>query len=134
MEYQPPKYQEILTTTETEESQKILHRKFILHSEIMKSPGNREQVNCGELIPKSTRSTDIQTPGIQSIVERQDGVSNSDYCVDDTIETKTRQVTINDLSHDILLNLFDELNSCMVGLLVAASMLLARFITRSPLA
>ncbi|TGO69231.1 hypothetical protein BOTNAR_0013g00030 [Botryotinia narcissicola] len=98
----------------------------------MESAENSDPVNDSEQILKSTRFTDIQTLGIQTIVERQHGVSNSDYCADDTIEIKTRQVTINDLSHDILMNIFDELNSCMVGLLVAASMLLARFITRSP--
>ncbi|THV46288.1 hypothetical protein BGAL_0398g00100 [Botrytis galanthina] len=98
----------------------------------MESAGNPEQVNCCELIPKSTRSKDIQTLDMQSIIKRQNGVFNSDYFVDDAIETKTRQVSINDLPHDILMNIFDELTPCMVGLLVAASMLLARFITRSP--
>ncbi|KAF7893949.1 hypothetical protein EAF00_007463 [Botryotinia globosa] len=114
MKYQPPNGQEVLTTTETERSQKIRYRKLILNSEIMESAENSDQVNGSELILKSTRSTDIQTLGIQTIVERQHGVSNPDDCVDDAIETKTRQVTINDLSHDILMNIFDELNSCMV--------------------
>lgn len=114
MEYPPLKDQKILKTTETEASQKIFHRILILHSEIMESPGNPEQANCGELITKSTRSKDIQTLDMQSIIKRQNGVFNSDYFVDDAIETKTRQVSINDLPHDILMNIFDELTPCMV--------------------
>ncbi|TGO54631.1 hypothetical protein BCON_0104g00280 [Botryotinia convoluta] len=83
----------------------------------MESPENADQVNGGELISKSTRSTDIQTFGIDSIIERQDGVSSSDCCVDDAIETKIRQVTIDDLPHDILMNIFDELTLCMIACL-----------------
>ncbi|TGO29548.1 hypothetical protein BPAE_0014g00750 [Botrytis paeoniae] len=75
----------------------------------MESPENPNQVNGGELILNSTRSTDIQNFCIESIVERQNGVANSGCCADDTIETKTRQFAINDLQHDILMNIFDEL-------------------------
>ncbi|KAF7885814.1 uncharacterized protein EAF02_004323 [Botrytis sinoallii] len=116
MEYQLPKDQKILKTTETERSQRVLCRKLILNSEIMESPENLDQVNDGELIPEPT-STEIKTLDIQPIVERQDGVSSPDHCIDDAIETKTRHVTINDLPHDILMNIFDELSPCMIACL-----------------
>ncbi|KAF7888007.1 uncharacterized protein EAF01_011161 [Botrytis porri] len=83
----------------------------------MESPENSNQFSGGELIFKSTRATDIHTFGIESIVEHQDGAANSGCCVDDTIETKTRQVTINDLPHDILMNTFDDLNPCIIACL-----------------
>ncbi|TEY70257.1 hypothetical protein BOTCAL_0108g00120 [Botryotinia calthae] len=109
MKHQLSKDQEILTATKTEGTQEIIYRDLIVNSEVMESPGYPVQINGGELILKSARSTETQTFGIESIVERQDGVSNSKCCVDDAIETKIRKDAIDDLPHDILMNIFDEL-------------------------
>ncbi|CCD49101.1 predicted protein [Botrytis cinerea T4] len=109
MKYQLSKDQEIRTATETEGTQEILYRDLIVKFEVMESSEYPVQVNGGDLILKSARSTDTQTFGIESIFERQDGVSNSNCCVDDAIETKIRKITIDHLPHDILMNIFDEL-------------------------
>ncbi|KAF7956093.1 hypothetical protein EAE96_005014 [Botrytis aclada] len=83
----------------------------------MVSPQNPDQVNSGQLISKSTKSADIETFGIEFIAEQQDGVANSGRCVDNIIETKTHRVSMNDLPHDILMNIFDELTPCMIACL-----------------
>ena len=115
MKYQLSKDQEIRTATETEGTQEILYRDLIVKFEVMESSEYPVQVNGGDLILKSARSTDTQTFGIESIFERQGGVSNSNCCVDAAIETKIRKITIDHLPHDILMNIFDELTPCMIA-------------------